>query len=200
MLSPVRGVGTFPLTAMALAMGIWGLSGWSAMAQDDSVGGGADAAIGGAQTGSGTGPVGPAGPRGTSGVSAGGPVGQDTMADYGHGGPVYSVPGVRSGPYGPPSGAAGYRGVVYGGHAPGYGAFGPGYPGYGLDYVHGCVLGYHRRHNSGEPSVRNWCSYVLGRECLYPYVADPYTDPAALGFWPPYSAPVASAFAPETAR
>ncbi len=40
-------------------------------------------------------------------------------------------------------------------------------------------------------SLHRWGAYVLGKECLYPYVADPYSDPAALGFWPPYSAPVA---------
>ena len=92
-----------------------------------------------------------------------------------------------------PASGAGYRVVVDGGYELGEGSFGPGYPGYGLEYVHGCAMGFHHRHYPGEFSVRNWCSDVLGRECLYPYVADPYSDPmAALGFWPPYSAPIAS--------
>ncbi len=111
---------------MALALGIWGLSGGSAMAQ----GGGAGAA---------------------------------------------------------------YCGAVHGGYGPGYGGFGPGYPGFGLDYGYGSGCLPHRQTLRGF-SVRNWGSYVLGRECLYPYVADPYSDPkAALGFWPPYSAPIAGA-------
>ena len=95
---------------------------------------------------------------------------------------------------GPGAGAgAGHRVVIDGGYGLGYGSFGPGYPGYGLEYVHGCGLGHHHRDHPGELSVRNWCSDVMGRECLYPYVADPYSDPmAAMGFWPPYSAPIAS--------
>ena len=92
-----------------------------------------------------------------------------------------------------PASGAGYRVVVDGGSGLDQGSFGPGYPGYGLEYVHGCAMGFHHRHYPGEFSVRNWCSDVLGRECVYPYVADPYSDPvAALGFWPPYSAPIAS--------
>jgi hypothetical protein len=148
---PVRGVGGLPLTAMALALGIWGFPGRSAMAQAGGVGGAVGAGIVGGQTGGGT---------------------------------AYSGPGIPPGYYG---------GAVHGGYGPGYGTFGPGYPGFGLDY--GCEGGcwFPHRHDSDRPSVRRWCSYVLGGECLYPYVADPYSDPRALGFWPPYSAPVASA-------
>jgi hypothetical protein len=154
MVPPVRGVGGFRLMTMALALGIWGLSGSSVMAQ----GGGA-------------------GVPAASGVGAG----------Y-TGGPAYGVPGVPSGPYGVPSGGAGYTYVGYG---PGPGIFMPGYPGYGLEYS--CRDGVHDIHRHlRQGSVHQWGAYVLGKECLYPYVADPYTDPrAALGFWPPYSAPVA---------
>ncbi len=151
MFSRVRGVGGFPFAAMALAVGIWGLSGRSAMAQG-GLGGGVGAGI--------------------------------------DGGPAYGVSGVPAGSYVAPPGGAGYRGTVYGGYGPGNGTFGLGYPGYGLDYVHGCAAGYHHRHFGREITLRSWCSDVLGKECLYPYVADPYSDPrAALGFWPPYSAP-----------
>jgi hypothetical protein len=85
---------------------------------------------------------------------------------------------------------------VYGGipdvATPSFGTFGLGYPGFGLDYGHtgGCLP--HRRTEKGF-SIHRWGSYVLGKECLDPYVADPYGNPAALGFWPPYSAPAAGA-------
>jgi hypothetical protein len=85
--SPVRGVGGFPFTAMALTLGIWGLSGSPAMAQ------------GGGQTGGGRVTSGPVAPLGTSAVGAvntGDPGGQTSMADYGYGGPAYGVPGVPS--------------------------------------------------------------------------------------------------------
>ncbi len=166
MLPPVHGVVGLRLAVMALALGIWSHFEWPAMAQGGGVG----------QVG---GRVGvPGGPR--------------TPADYGYGGPSYNAPGVPSGTDAAPPGVAGYGRVVYVGQAPGYGTFGPGYPGFGLEYVHGCALRYHHRQFPGEPSLRNWGSYLLGEECLYPYVADPYSDPAAgLGFWPPYSAPVA---------
>lgn len=141
MFSPVRGVGGFRLTAMALALGILGLSERSAMAQGPGIGGGG----------------------------------------YGYGGPAYGMPVAPSGFYGAPPVASG----------PGFGRFGPGYPGFGLDYgCEGCWFP-HRQTMKGY-SLRNWGSYVLGKECLYPYVADPYSDPAAaMGFWPPYSAPIA---------
>jgi PDZ domain len=139
-------------------------------------------------------------PSGIAPGNSGGMAGQNAAGYYGYGGPAYGVPGAASGYYGAPSsnsssGVVGYGGYgpAYGTFGPGYGTFGPGYPGYGLEYVHGCALGSYLRNHPGEFSAHNWCSYVLGRECLYPYVADPYTDPAAaLGFWPPYSAPVAS--------
>ena len=96
--------------------------------------------------------------------------------------------------YGGPSGNTGYRGAVQAGHGPGHGTFGLGYPGFGLDYVHGSAMAYHRRHYPRGLGDGNWCTDVLGKECLYPYVVDPYSDPAAaLGFWPHYSAPVARA-------
>jgi hypothetical protein len=172
MFPPVRGVGGFPLTAMALALGIWGLSGPSTMAQ----GGGA----------------GTPGTSGVGAVSTGGPGGRGAAAGYAYGGPAYGVPGVLSGSYAAPYGSAGYAGPVYVGYGPGLGIFGPGYPGYGLEYDCGC--GNHSlRRQLREASIHNWGAYVLGKECLYPYVADPYSDPRALGFWPPYSAPVAGA-------
>jgi hypothetical protein len=103
--------------------------------------------------------------------------GRAAMAQDGFGGPAYGVP---SGVYGP-----GY----------GYGTFGPGYPGFGLEYGCGCGSSFPLIHRElRQSSVHAWGAYVLGKECLYPYVADPYSDPrAALGFWPPYSAPVAGA-------
>jgi hypothetical protein len=162
---PVRGVGGFRVVAMAWALAIWGLAGSSALAQ----GGGAVAGI------------------------AGGPGGQNVLGAYGYGGPVYGVTGAPSAAYGAYAGGVGYAGAVPVGYGPESGVYGLGYPGYGLDYVHGCAMGYHRRHYPGEFSARNWCSYVLGKECLYPYVADPYSDPAAAVPWPPYSAPVAGA-------
>jgi hypothetical protein len=126
MFSRAWGAGGFPLMAMAMALGIWGLSGRSALAQGGGLGGGA--------------------------------------------------------------------GAVYAGHGPGNETFGLGYPGFGLDYVHGSAMAYHRRHYPRGLGDGNWCTDVLGKECLYPYVVDPYSDPAAaLGFWPPYSAPVARA-------
>jgi hypothetical protein len=139
----VRGAGGFPLTAVALALGIWGLSGGLAMAQ------------GGRNSGAG---------------------GQSSMAVYSYGAPAYTVPSVPSG---------------YDGAPPGI--FGLGYPGFGLDY--GCQSGCHLPHPQTERgfSIHRWGSYLLGKECLYPYVADPYSDPSVLGFWPPYSAPIAGA-------
>ncbi len=71
MFSRVRGVGGFPLTAIALALGIWGLSGRSAMAQGGDVGGGNTAGPGG-------------------GISA---------ASYAYVGPTYGAPGVPAGYY-----------------------------------------------------------------------------------------------------
>ena len=91
------------------------------------------------------------------------------------------------------AGAAPY---VYGGipdvATPGFGTFGLGYHGFGLDYGHrgGC---FPRPQTERGYSIHRWGAYVLGKECLDPYVADPYSHPAALGFWPPYSAPVAGA-------
>jgi hypothetical protein len=119
--------------------------------------------------------------------------GRSAMAQGGGGqtgsGTAYSAPGVPPGYYGAPR----YAGAVHGGYGLGYGTIGPGYPGFGLDY--GCEGGcwFPHRHDSERLSVRNWCANVLGKQCLYPYMADPYSDPRALGFWPPYSAPVASA-------
>jgi hypothetical protein len=209
MFSRVRGVGGFPVMAMALALGIWGLSGRSALAQGDGLGGGAGPGVGGGQPGGGIGGMGTMGPLGTTGVpigdtgGAGGPGVQGSIPSYGSGGPSYGVSGVHSGAYGAPSGGPSYRGAAYGGYGPGYGGavpgvdgpghgtFGLGYPGFGLDYVHGSAMAYHHRHYPRGLDDGNWCTYVLGKECLYPYVADPYGDPAALGFWPPYSAPVA---------
>jgi hypothetical protein len=76
---------------------------------------------------------------------------------------------------------------VYQGPPPG--VFAPGYHGFGLDY--GCERRcFPRFRNPQEPTPGCWSSYVLGKECLYPYVADPYGDPRAFGVWPPYSAPV----------
>jgi hypothetical protein len=166
MLPPVRGVGGFPLTAMALALGIWGVSGASAMAQ----GGG----------------------TGAPGVGAGSTGGWGATAGNAYSGPAYGAPGVSSGLHVARYANAGYAGPVSIGYGPGLGIFGPGYPGYGLEYDCGC--GHHslRRHLR-EASLHNWGGYVLGKQCLYPYVADPYSDPkAALGFWPPYSAPTAN--------
>lgn len=148
MFPPARSLGGYPLMAMALALGIWGSSERSAVAQGAYGGGGA-------------------------GAVAGGPVGQYPAPGYGYGG---SDSGVPAGFYDAPPGI-----------------FAPGYHGFGLDY--GCGKGClpHRQTERGL-SVHRWASYVLGKECLYPYVADPYSDPAAaLGFWPPYSAPVAGA-------
>jgi hypothetical protein len=144
MSSPVRRVGGFPLSAMALAAAIWGFSGRAAMAQ----GGGNDA----------------------------------------YGAPAYGVAGGPAGPYGAYSGGAGCTGVDYGPS----GIFGPGYPGFGLEYCSRDACHSIHRHLR-EGSLGNWVADVSGRECLDPYLADPYSDPkAALGFWPPYSAPVAS--------
>lgn len=85
---------------------------------------------------------------------------------------------------------------AYGGYpdvaTPSFGTFGLGYPGYGLDYGHTGGFFPHRQTEKGY-SIHRWASYVLGRECLDPYVADPYSSPAAFGVWPPYSAPAAGA-------
>jgi hypothetical protein len=154
MISPVRGVGGFPVTALTLALGIWGASGCPAFAQ------GGRAVAGNA--------------RGEA--SAGG------LPAYG--GTTYGAAGA----YGVPSGGAGSFVPVYGAT----GIFGPGYPGYGLEYCpKDACRSIHRHVRQG--SIHNWGAYVLGRECMYPYVADPYSDPkGALVPWPPYSAPAAS--------
>ena len=182
----VRRTGKFPSAAMALALGIWGLSGGSAMAQ----GRGAGAGITGGQAAG----------------AMGGPGGQNLLADYGYGGTPNGVPGappgsyggapgMPPGSYGAPYGGAAYGNAAYGGavpivYGPGPGTFGIGYPGYGLEHGHGCTVGIH--HGRQGHFARNWCSDLLAKECFYPYYADPYSDPAAaLGFWPPYSAPVA---------
>ncbi len=199
MFSRARGAGGFPLMAMALAMGIWGLSGRSALAQGGGLGGGAGAGVGGGKPGGGIGGMGTMGPLGTTGVpmgetgGAGGAGVQGSIAGYGSGGPSYGAPGVPSGAYGAPADGPSYRGAAYGGHGPGDGTFGLGYPGFGLDYVHGSAMAHHHRHYPRGLGDGNWCTYVLGKECLYPYMVDPYSDSAAPGFWPPYSAPVARA-------
>ncbi|HZW33356.1 MAG TPA: hypothetical protein VFF52_21745 [Isosphaeraceae bacterium] len=163
----VRGAGGFRLTAMALALGTWGLSSSPAMAQG-------------------------------RGVSTGHPGvlrGQVSLADSGSGGPATGVPGVPPASYAAPAGGAGSSNAGYGGYGLGYGSFGLGYPGYGLEYGRGCVLRQGRY--LSRLSLRNWCSYVLGRENLAPYVADPYSVPTvAFGYWPPYAAPTASAANP----
>ena len=177
MFFPVRGLGGFPLMAMALALGIWGFSGRSAMAQ----GGGVGAGTGGGQPGGGM------GRGGASRLGAGNSGRADAMLDSVYGPPAYGYTAVPTGPYGAYSGGAGYTSVV---HGP-YGIFGPGYPGFGLEYCPRDACRSIHRHFK-ECSVGNWVAYVSGKECLDPYVAGPYSDPRAFGFWPPYSAPVAS--------
>lgn len=128
------GVG-WRLAAVAVAMGLWGLCGGSAMAQGMGF---------------------PAGAFGTP-----------------YSGAVY--------------GQAGAAPVAYGLD---YGRFGPGYPGFGLEYGRGNRhFTIHRYGVDKNPSGGNWLGYVLGRENLHPYCADPYTDPrGAMVPWPPYSA------------
>lgn len=207
MFSLARGAGGFPAMVMALSLCIWGISGRPAMAQGGGLGGGAGAGVGGGQSPGGIDGVGTTGPLASPGVRAGdpgvpsGPGVPDTAAGPGYAGATYGAPGA----YGVPSGGAGYGGAAYqgygpahggavsGGYGPAPGTFGLGYPGFGLDYVHGSAMASHRRHYPRGLGDGNWCTYVRGKECLYPYVVDPYSDPAAaLGFWPPYSAPVAS--------
>lgn len=113
------------------------------------------------------------------GVSSGRPA----VAQVGFVAPAHGGHRVPPGVYGPPAGAP----------MPGLGTFGPGYPGFGLEYGPGCVL------RQGPflrgLSIHNWGRYVLGKEDLYPYIADPYGDPAgAMVPWPPYSAPVAAGY------
>jgi hypothetical protein len=114
-----------------------------------------------------------------------GPGGRNSLPGYGDGGMAYGIPPA----YPAVSSSAGYHGAV----SAGYGTFGPGYPGYGLEYVRGCALSFHLHHGRGGGPTPNWCSSVLGKECLYPYVADPYSDPAAAGFWRRYAAPTSGA-------
>ena len=72
-----------------------------------------------------------------------------------------------------------------------YGRFYPGYHGFGLEYGFGDRhWTIHRYGVDKNPSGGNWFGYVLGRENLRPYCADPYADPrGAMVPWPPYSAP-----------
>lgn len=82
---------------------------------------------------------------------------------------------------------------AYGGPSgplPYFGTFGLGYPGYGLDFTEGCTMGYHFRNYPNESHEVNWCDAIFRRLDYAPPWGDPYTNPAALGVWPPYSAPV----------
>ncbi len=106
MFSPVRGVGGFPLMAMSLALGIWGLSGRSALAQGGGLGGGSGAGVGG------MGPVGTSGAPAVDTGALGGPGVQNSMGGSGSGGSAYGAPGGPSGAYGAYSGGAGYGGAV----------------------------------------------------------------------------------------
>lgn len=127
------------------------------------------------------------------GVGTGDTGGRGAVAGSARAGSSSGAPGVLAGSYAAPDGNAGYGSLIYVGHRSGLGTFGPGYPGYGLEYDLGC--GNHSlRRQLRQASLHRWGASVLGREYLYPFVADPYTDPrTALGFWPPYSAPVAGA-------
>lgn len=152
MFSLVRGAGGFPVMAMALALGIGGLSSRPAMAQ------------------------GGVGCFGTTCIT---PMpSPKTIPIYAYGGPAYGN-------------AVGLPGA-YGAPGMGPGTFGLGYPGFGLDYT-GCRCTLHQGHFLSDLSIHNWGAYVCGKENMYPYVADPYSDPSVLGFWPPYSAPPAMA-------
>ncbi len=208
MFSLVRGVGRFPLTALALAWVICVLSGSSALAQGNvgagasggvagaSGGGSASAGIGGGLMGGGTGGMGPLGRGGVNAGNTGGLGGTGSLNDmgnYGYAGPGYGAPGLSPGSY-----VAHYGGGGYGSYGLGYAVHGPGPGDYGLGYPYACGHGmcchYPIGYAVSQLSIRNWCTDVLGKECLYPYVADPYSDPTAgLGHWPPYAAPTVSA-------
>ncbi len=110
--------------------------------------------------------------------------GPKTIPIYAYGGPAYGNSVYLPGADGLPPGT------------PGFGTFGLGYPGFGLDYT-GCRSALHQGHFLDDLSVHNWGAYVQGKECMDPYLAYPYDSPAALGFWPPYSAPVATPGAPR---
>ncbi len=150
MFSLVRGAGGFPVATMALALGLWGLSGRPTMAQ---------------------------GTTGCLGTTCIAPMPSPrTIPIYAYGGPAHGNGVCLPGAYGAPG--------------MGYGTFGLGYPGFGLDYT-GCRCVLHQGNFLSDLSIHNWGAYVCGKENMCPYVAYPYDNPAALGFWPPYSAPAA---------
>jgi hypothetical protein len=191
MFSLMRGVGSFPLAGLALALGTCALSGSSALAQGN-VGAGASGGVAGA-AGGGSASAGIGG--GLMGGGMGGMGGLNNMTGYGYGGPGYGGPGygaygMTPGANGAPYGGAGYRGAGYGGYGPGSGAYGIGYsafgpgPGdfglgypYSRDYAYTC--GYPYCYFVSQLSFGNWCSDVLGKENLCPYLADPYGAPTA---------------------
>ena len=122
---------------------------------------------------------------GISGLS-----GSSARAQGVYGAGVGYVPPVMTGHHGAPLGYV-YPGGNVPMYGPNYGTFGLGTPGFGLDYVGGCALRYHCRNYPGDLSLHHWGSDLCLKENLAPMMIDPYSGPAALGFWPPYSAPVA---------
>ena len=201
--------GGFPRKGLALALGIWVFAGSSAMAQGNvgagasggvtgaAGGGAASAGIGGGLMGGGMGGIGNAGPAGTSGVGVGNTGGLgETSGMGGFSGSAYG--GAGSGASGMVPGVAGapYGGVAYGGYGVGNGDFGLGYP-YTRGHGMGCryPYGYAIR----QLSLRNWCSDLLGRECLDPYWADPYGLPSSgFGVSSAYAAPTLNTANPAT--
>jgi hypothetical protein len=167
-----------------LALGIGILSGSSAMAQGN-VGAGASGGVFGAG-GGGSASAGIGG-----GLMGGGMGGLNAVPGSSGVGPGYGAYGTTPGAYGAPYLGAGYVGAGYGGNGLGCYDFGLGYP-----YTRGHGLGCHYPHGYAlrQLSFRNWCSDVLGKECLDPYFADPYgPPPVGFGYPPAYMAPTLNA-------
>ncbi len=185
MVSMLRGGCRFPLMAATLALGIWVISGSSAMAHGGGGGGGGHG--GGGMGGGHMGGMGMGG-MGMGHMGGYGGMGMGRMGGYGYGNRLgyggyggYGYGGFYPGFYG-----LGLFGLGYGGYGMGYGGYGMGYGGYGMGYggYDGYGMGY------GGYGYPYYGGYG-GAGYSYPYVNTVYTSPTV--YSSAYVAPAAGA-------
>ncbi len=176
MVSMLRGGCRFPLMAATLALGIWVISGSSAMAHGGGGGGGGHG--GGGMGGGHMGGMGMGG-MGMGHMGGYGGMGMGHMGGYGYGNRLgYGGYGGYGGFY-PGFYGLGLFGLGYGGYGMGYGGYGMGYGGYD-----GYGMGY------GGYGYPYYGGYG-GAGYSYPYVNTVYTSPTV--YSSAYVAPAAGA-------